>query len=71
MRLTFPSVNVVASCRRVISSRRGCSHVPGLSVTGGVAGVGFLGVTIVFAIDRDMIVMTGLVSRSREYRRIN
>ena len=49
---TFFSVKVVASRRRVISFRRGCRHVPGLSVAGvGVAsfvGVDVVGVGIFF-----------------------
>lgn len=39
MRVMFLSEKVDACCRLVISSRRGCRHVPGLSVVGVVGAL--------------------------------
>ena len=56
MRRTFLSVKVVALRRRVISFRRGCVQLPGLSVAG--AGAGRFGVeALIFVED---IVTIGL-----------
>lgn len=55
MRRTFLSVKVVALRRRVISFRRGCVQLPGLSVTGG--GAGRLGVETCLTFVEDMVVL--------------
>lgn len=57
---TFLSVKVVALRRRVISFRRGCVQLPGLSIAGG-GGAGRLGVEAMTFVE-DMVVVILVMS---------
>lgn len=60
---TFFSEKLECSCLLVISSRRGCRHVPGLSV--GAAAVFLTGVETVLGIaDEDMMTRCAVVEDS-------
>lgn len=61
------SENLVAFCRLVISARRGCFQLPGLSVTAALVAAAFWGVPtgVLTAADLDVIAVDDIAGGSR------